>query len=169
MSTWGEYAAKARALRNDPMIEAWIASYRESGSKYPDCDHCGFPHAPWLLCNSAAFGHFRLCGHWYYVHFSDVVATHSFMTKLGEGWGFHWRDGVYFKRCDDGAVEVRYFEEFNNTPQAKVWRIPSNEWASIVASMSAAGENAETFKSALDRQTPRALRSPVSSKGAENE
>lgn len=61
--------------------------------------------------------------------------------------GFHWREGWYFQRQPDGGVAISQAE-------LKIaLSVPVAEWASIVASMTAAGENAETFKAALDAQT----------------
>lgn len=39
---------------------------------------------------------------------------------------FHWTDGWFFRREDDGAVRIRHNEESPIT-------IPPNEWCSIVA------------------------------------
>jgi hypothetical protein len=55
--------------------------------------------------------------------------------------GFHWRDGTYFKRLDDGSVNV--------TSDAFAFTIPASEWASIVAAVSRRGETGETFRAAL--------------------
>lgn len=57
---------------------------------------------------------------------------------------FHWREGIYFYRDTNGSVviEQRGGAYFTAT-------IPANEWASIVAFVSAKGENAETYTAAL--------------------
>lgn len=74
---------------------------------------------------------------------ADAVAT-----------GFHWREGWYFRRLPDGSVGIVHRE----TPTSEWLRadliIPPNEWASIVASMSNAGETAKTFRAAHDAQKP---------------
>lgn len=71
------------------------------------------------------------------------------MMKLGQDWGFHWRNHTFFKRDDEGCVEVRFIEQYNNSPQIKTWRIPPAEWASIVASVSGTGETSESYREAL--------------------
>lgn len=148
-----EYAEKASKLRNSPMVKAWIAarSARQSYSDDKDCHRCGFPHASNLLCGAGAtFGRLTLGGHAYSIDYSNVIYFHDFVTNLGKGWGFHWRDEIFFERKEDGGVEVRYIEQFNNTPQIKTWRIPPAEWASIVCSVSADGETGERWNAAQD-------------------
>lgn len=58
---------------------------------------------------------------------------------------FHWRDGWFFRRLADGAVRV-----MRRTRPGTQWLesdtiIPAAEWASIVCSVSAAGETAERW------------------------
>ena len=151
MNIYQEYDAKARKLRDSVMVKAWIAAFQTDKWKtHKDCHRCGYPHAPNLLCGGgAAFGQLKIGRDWYSIDYSNVVFFHDFMLGLGKGWGFHWRDETYFKRGGDGAVEVHYFEQFNNSPQEKTWRIPPNEWASIVASVSATGETSESYREAL--------------------
>lgn len=57
---------------------------------------------------------------------------------------FHWRDGWYFKRGADGTVIIRHDNKETHRPDAEIF-IPPSEWASIVSSVSAGGENAETY------------------------
>lgn len=152
MSTtgWQEYFAKARALRDTPMVKNWIAAYQtDKWSTHADCRHCGFPHSPHLLCSSGNFGTLRLGKDRYSIQLSNVVFFYEFMLELGRGWGFHWRDQTFFKRAEDGSVEVRHIEQFNNHPQIKEWRIPPNEWASIVAAVSKGGETSESYSGTL--------------------
>jgi len=54
---------------------------------------------------------------------------------------FHWTNGTYFQRQRDGAVTVAKFV-ISHDNSAKEWEftIPADEWASIVASVSAKGE-----------------------------
>lgn len=66
---------------------------------------------------------------------------------------FHWRDGWHFKRLSDGAVRVMRpaiihggGEEYLKTDIT----IPSNEWASIVCSVSSGGETGERWNAAQD-------------------
>ena len=59
---------------------------------------------------------------------------------------YHWRDYWFFKRGADGTVVIR-----RQTPGEVVGPelfIPPNEWASIIAHVSARGENAETYEEA---------------------
>lgn len=58
--------------------------------------------------------------------------------------GFHWRDGWFFKRQEDGSVRVLHLDEHKNVKTQII--IPENEWASIVTSVSAEGETAERWE-----------------------
>lgn len=149
--SYAEYFKKARALRDSPMVKAWISAYQtDKWNTHEDCHHCGFPHSPHVLCGSGAtFGKVSIGRDRYSIDLSSVVFFHEFMSELGQGWGFHWRNQIYFKRDDDGGVVVRYFEQFNNHPQLKTWRIPPNEWASIVCAVSHNGETGERYREAL--------------------
>lgn len=71
------------------------------------------------------------------------------IQKLDEAMQcFHWRDGWYFRRLSDGSVRVMHRE----TPTSEWLKtditIPAAEWASIVCSVSAAGETGERWTSA---------------------
>ena len=64
---------------------------------------------------------------------------------------FHLREGFYFRRLENGDVNIFVTE----TPRhdSAILReivIPENEWASVVASVSAKGENADTWQQARD-------------------
>ena len=48
--------------------------------------------------------------------------------------GFHWRDDWYFKRMDNGDVEIQ------NTRLNLCMVVPNAEWCSIIAQVSALGE-----------------------------
>lgn len=63
--------------------------------------------------------------------------------------GFHWRNGVYFKRMDNQSVRLRIFGRYNGCPNYTDHEIPPNEWASIISSVSHNGENSETFQKAI--------------------
>lgn len=54
---------------------------------------------------------------------------------------FHWRDGLFFGRSDDGAVRILKDGVIDVT-------VPVVEWASIVAAVTASGETAETYQQA---------------------
>lgn len=56
--------------------------------------------------------------------------------------GFHAHSGQYFRRLDDGRVEIRNSDG--------VFVCDASTWASVVASVSARGETGETYRQALD-------------------
>lgn len=59
---------------------------------------------------------------------------------------FHWIGGVYFRRADDGTVEIGEGPDFDDVTVKH--RIDPNSWASIVSSVSHRGEDHETFTEA---------------------
>lgn len=59
--------------------------------------------------------------------------------------GFHLREGFHFERVGDGDVRITYAPKGEIVAQITV---PENEWASVVASVSANGETAGTWQSA---------------------
>lgn len=58
--------------------------------------------------------------------------------------GYHWRDGWHFTRCPDGSVRI-----MNGRTPVGVdpidLTIPPNEWASIIANVSARGETSNSY------------------------
>jgi hypothetical protein len=62
---------------------------------------------------------------------------------------YHWRDQIYFGRAHDGSVMVW---KNNGEGKADAFQllIPQNEWASIVCSVSTAGETGERWNAAQD-------------------
>lgn len=50
---------------------------------------------------------------------------------------YHQRDGWYFKRVEEGNVQIRH--------GLIVHTIPADEWASVVASVSAGGETSRSW------------------------
>jgi hypothetical protein len=63
---------------------------------------------------------------------------------------FHWTNGWYFKRLDDGSVRIR--KQDSNVPNGQniaVCVIPMAEWASIVSFVSKGGETGDRFNRAL--------------------
>jgi hypothetical protein len=60
---------------------------------------------------------------------------------------FHAHSGWFFHR-DNSDVVISRGDAFEATKE--IVRFDGNTWASIVASVSAAGETAETFKAALN-------------------
>lgn len=64
--------------------------------------------------------------------------------------GFHWRRGMYFRRQQDGTVEVIQTVNEGKTDEIEWSReIPPSEWASIVAAVSYQGETGDTYRTAL--------------------
>lgn len=73
------------------------------------------------------------------------------------GPGFHWREGLYFKRLANGDVQfsIRDFHTAERTglnyhgdepdEHYPTWVIPAAEWVSIVAAVSAGGSTSETY------------------------
>lgn len=77
---------------------------------------------------------------------------------------FHWNDNLFFGRCDDGSVRI---VQFHGAPfdwpkwdgvfdDAEKWPetvidvvVPPEQWASIIASVSARGETAQQYAIAL--------------------
>lgn len=64
---------------------------------------------------------------------------------------FHTHDGLHFRRGDSGAVQVI----FPIRTEGEVWperyetvTLDADTWGSVVASVCAAGETAETFRAA---------------------
>jgi hypothetical protein len=141
---------ETKSLRQHPFVLAWIAEFQKDPwhTKYPDCRRCGFPHSDVLLCNGAPFGCLYIGGEPYSVDISNVAWMVQFREQSRPG--FHRRDDIYFQRMDDGSVRVTSFWQYNNCPQEKVWTIPSSEWASIVSSVSTAGETTESYQQALE-------------------
>lgn len=131
---YGEYVSKAKALRHTAVVEAWISAFKKR-SQYPDCKHCSYPHSSNLLCGRAPFGEVRFGGHYYSVDLSNVVYWHEFIQTCAPENAFHWRDEKFFRRTSNG-VEITFFTSWNNTPQRVVWKIPANEWESIVTATS---------------------------------
>lgn len=68
------------------------------------------------------------------------------MTKAQEG--FHAKGGWFFRREDDGAVHITAPDSMG--PGARqVVTLDANTWASVVASVSAAGETGDSWRQAL--------------------
>ena len=63
---------------------------------------------------------------------------------------FHWQEGWGFHRLDDGSVRIqrrRVVSRDTRLVEAEAV-IPAAEWASIVASVTPSGDNAETCAAA---------------------
>jgi hypothetical protein len=67
--------------------------------------------------------------------------------------GFHAREGLYFTRTESGGVVVTITEEPKvDSPALKTIELTPEAWGSVVSSMSAAGENFETWTAAVAAQ-----------------
>lgn len=62
--------------------------------------------------------------------------------------GFHARDGWCFRREDDGSVRILAPDSIGPGAHQMV-TLDASTWASVVASVSAAGETGETYRCAL--------------------
>ena len=86
-------------------------------------------------------------------------SRNGFFYELG-GLMFHSRNGFFFERVDDGAVRIRLAQPvigLDGTPSEHHYlgiisqvTLPENEWASVLASVSGAGETSETWQAARD-------------------
>lgn len=65
--------------------------------------------------------------------------------------GFHSDKGFCFSRLSDGSVLIEVFEPNSNVAVKSVTLTPEI-WASVVSSMSAAGETYDTWVAALNNQ-----------------
>lgn len=63
--------------------------------------------------------------------------------------GFHLREGLFFCRKADGHVAIQKYRPGALGPEW-VLVVPPNEWASVVASVCARGENIDTFTEAME-------------------
>lgn len=71
-------------------------------------------------------------------------------AKFAQRDGFHWQDGLFFKRVPDGNVRIRQHAERGASDEVlSEIIIPPNEWASIVCSVSHDGEDSERYRMAL--------------------
>lgn len=69
--------------------------------------------------------------------------------------GFHTHDGWYFKRLPDGSVRIVVSESAHvDAPVVREHVLPENEWASVVASVSAGGEDYDRWMAARDFHGP---------------
>lgn len=61
------------------------------------------------------------------------------------------REGFEFERGEDGSVTVRV--KVGSAQATHMVVIPLNEWASVIASMCARGEDGDTYQDAVDFHT----------------
>lgn len=62
------------------------------------------------------------------------------------GW-FHVADGLFFRRSDDGAVQIGRGKSFDSVEIIQT--MDASSWGSVVSSVCARGENYETYNAAL--------------------
>ncbi|MDE1868116.1 MAG: hypothetical protein KGI08_10470 [Thaumarchaeota archaeon] len=62
--------------------------------------------------------------------------------------GFHYANGVFFKRLPDGSVRItiKATAQHNETRIKEQITIDKDSWGSIVSAVSALGEDAYSFK-----------------------
>jgi hypothetical protein len=81
---------------------------------------------------------------------TDVITSMNLPTRAASPGlaerGFHSRDGFYYKRVRNGRVIVSYWRGDDRIGSAE---LAASEWASVVASTSQPGENADTYHAAL--------------------
>lgn len=57
-------------------------------------------------------------------------------SEIAQTLGFHWKDGWYFQRLEDGSVRVTLCEDVLPASPEEIMTIDANSWASIIASVS---------------------------------
>lgn len=63
---------------------------------------------------------------------------------------FHAKNGLYFRRTEDGGVEIeKKIDAHDDSPVADRIFLDNSEWASIISHVSKKGESYETFEHAL--------------------
>lgn len=63
---------------------------------------------------------------------------------------FHWKNGWYFKRLEDGSVRIMHRDKPDSDYLSTNLVISPSEWASIICSVSRDGETPERWGSACD-------------------
>ena len=61
---------------------------------------------------------------------------------------FHVDKGLFFRRLEDGSVEIGTGPDFNSVAPLQV--IEPSSWASVISGMSARGENHITYQEAVE-------------------
>ncbi len=79
-------------------------------------------------------------------HLPHTKESDKVLRDARDEGGYHWRNGIYFKRLEGGSVEVRHFVDWNYHSKCERWVIPASEWASIIAGVSAQGETSEKYQ-----------------------
>ncbi len=65
--------------------------------------------------------------------------------------GFHLQEGLYFKRHDNGDVEIIVKKDgMADSETFRTFRCDASGFASVVSSMSKRDESGETYREALD-------------------
>lgn len=65
----------------------------------------------------------------------DMAARASAHAEKSAGLGFHWTNGWYWSRTEDGSVRVVRFNPGDAEP-TEVMLIDANSWCSIIAAAS---------------------------------
>ena len=71
---------------------------------------------------------------WHYAEIASLErsARHA---EISGTLGFHWTEGRYFQRRDNGSVRIVKFAQYDQEPQ-EIMTIDANSWASIMCSVS---------------------------------
>ncbi len=66
--------------------------------------------------------------------------------------GFHYKDGLYFRRNEDNSVTIKQMKCNHVDEKESIFEvdIDENGWASIIASVSNLGESNDRFYKALE-------------------
>lgn len=68
---------------------------------------------------------------------------------------FHWKDGWFFTRLQNGDVEITKRETTHvGSPVLQAVIIPALEWCSILASVTRGGETSVSFAAARELHIP---------------
>jgi hypothetical protein len=151
--------------------QAWEKATRNKKAASRLCDHCGgYTLDGCISCVEKIFCY--KCESFieqYKKEYSDKVAASRLASDQQQAkfkeerrkkvdaklyGAFHWRDNWFFKRQPDGSVAVMrkqmFYKEDNDYYLSPELSIPSNEWASIVCSVSEDGETSERWDAAQD-------------------
>jgi hypothetical protein len=76
--------------------------------------------------------------------YKDAALREENDAKREVKMAFHWKDGWYFERLENGAVRIFHNPTCEKPADTDI-EIDADSWASIVASVTRSGENATTF------------------------
>lgn len=120
--------------------------------KTTEPDDAEWPHDEPAFCLTHGYEHMRCERAPSAVPYCEACdsAAHKQEQENQNMQGFHWREGWYFDRLPNGDVHLK--KDANHSSEAFPFvdvTIPASEWASIVSSVSAAGETGDTYRAAL--------------------